>query len=117
MRYARHSALATDRICGTLLAFSNRLEELNIIPKDRKTKKIRDQHLKKHRLELNIPKEKIEEMVKKVQGHPDPESLVASLFRDLNLRRVKKCTTKIADPDSSADEAENDADVDQEGSP
>lgn len=96
LKYARHTAIASDRICATLLAFSNRLEELNIIPKDRETKKLRDRHLRKDKQSTEIPNEKIEEMVSKFKSHPDAESIVSSLFRDTSVRRVKTLMSKIA---------------------
>lgn len=99
LKYARHTALASDRICGTLLSFANRLEELNIIPKDRASKKDRDKHLKRHKNALEVPSEKIEEMVNKLKSHPDAESIVASLFRDTSVRRVKGVMSKIAKDD------------------
>ena len=105
LKYARHTALVSDRLCGTLLKFASRLEDLKIIPKDRTSKKDRDKHLKKHRLSLAVKDDEIEKMVLKVQSHPDAESIVASLFRDVNIRRVKNVMTKLSN--SKEDKKEN----------
>lgn len=96
IKYARHAAIAADQICASLLTLSTRLEELNIIPKDRKTKQKRDSHLKKNKKEVDVPDEKIEEMIQKLQGQPDAETIIASLFRDLKVSRVKKIMSKLA---------------------
>ena len=96
IKYARHAAIAADQICASLLTLSTRLEELNIIPKDRKTKQKRDSHLKKNKKEVDVPDEKIEEMIQKLQGQPDAEAIIASLFRDLKVSRVKKIMNKLA---------------------
>ena len=110
IRYARHTALAADQICGSILNFSEQLEKLNIIPKDRKTKKMRDQHLRKHFNECGPSNKKIEEMAEKLKDVPDAESLVSSLFRDLTVRKVKRVLSKQADQD----EKENSQDENEE---
>lgn len=105
LKYARHTALASDHICATLLAFSTRLEELNIIPKDRESKRQRDKQLKKHKV-LSAPSDdKIEEMVMKLKENPDAESIVAAVLRDTSVRRVKALMTKIT---NAEDNKEND---------
>ena len=109
LKQARHTALAADRICGTLLAFSNRLEQMNIIPKDRKTRKARDQQLRRHQKELEVPGERIKELVRMVQDNPNAEQLVASLFRDLSVRRIKSVTSRI----NSHDEKDNQSDEEE----
>ena len=96
LKYARHVALVEDLKCKTLLKFSARLEELNIIPKERETKKIRNKHLKKHQNSVSVSDDKIEEMVQKVQSHPDAIEIVSTLFRDLNPRRVKNAISKLS---------------------
>jgi hypothetical protein len=101
-QYLRYTALSLDQVCGNFLELTRRLEAAHLIPRDRKTKKKRDAQLKHRKSELAPDPSFINEVLDKVRDHADPEALVASLFRDLNLPRVKK----IADsskPKSDAD--------------
>jgi hypothetical protein len=99
-RYLRYAALSLDRVCGNLLELSSRLEAANFIPADRKTKKLRDAQLRRHNRELSADPYFVAEMVEKLAGHPDPEAIVASLFRDLELPDAKRAVVaKARQPD------------------
>jgi hypothetical protein len=88
MKYMRYTALSLDRVCGNLLELTARLEAANFIPLDRKTRKHRNAQLKRHRRQLTADPAFVAEMVEKVAGHPSPDAIVASLFRDLEVRDV-----------------------------
>ena len=93
LKFARSSAVAADKLCGSVLALSQRLEELNIIDPNRQTKKTRDNQLKKTARELAVSDETIEKLVKEIsEKNADAEKIVASLFRDVAPRKTKKAT-------------------------
>jgi hypothetical protein len=90
VKYLRYTALSVDQMCGNLIELTRRLEDAHLIPSDRKTKKKRDAQLKHRKSELEPNKAFINEMLEKVRDQAEPEAIVASLFRDIDLPRVKR---------------------------
>jgi hypothetical protein len=90
IKYLRYTALSLDQVCGNLVELTRRLEEAHLIPGDRKTRKKRDAQLKHRKSELVPSAAFVNDMLEKVRDQADPEALVASLFRDLDLPLVKK---------------------------
>ena len=103
MQIARYTALAADQLCSNLMEFSKKLEENNIIPSDRPTKKQCKSQLISNKKRSAPNEEKVKEMLEKVKDHPDAESLVASLFRDLNPTTVKRITAKAKEENENSD--------------
>ena len=93
VKFARCSALAADKLCGTLYALTQRLEEENLIDPNRPSKKVRDNKLRTNAREVAASDEDIEKLVKQIsEKNADAEKIVASLFRDAAPKRVKKTT-------------------------
>ena len=90
VKFARHTALAADKLCGSLLSMSQKLEEAKIIDPSRKTKSERDKKLKNNHSLVSISNEEISKLISQIQDNPDAESIILSLFRDLEPSRVKK---------------------------
>ncbi|KAH0794493.1 hypothetical protein GPJ56_001518 [Histomonas meleagridis] len=114
MQFARYTALAADELCSNLIEFSNQLEKNNIIPSDRPTKKQCKSQLVSNRKKCVPNEEKVKEMLEKVKSHPDAESLVASLFRDLNPTMVKRMTTKPKEETEKEKDKEKEKDNEKE---
>lgn len=104
LKFARYSALSLDKLCGSILALTNRLEAANMIPKDRKTKALVKKQMTKHKLELQADEKLVTDVLKQLQanGNPNPESVVSTLFRDLEIPRIKRIVGKS----KAAEEAE-----------
>lgn len=96
LKFARYSALSLDKLCGSILALTNRLEAANMIPKDRKTKALVKKQISKHKGELNVDEKLVNDVFEQLQarGNPSPEEVVSTLFRDLDLSRVKRILGK-----------------------
>ena len=93
VKFARSSAVAADKLCGTIMALTQRLEEQNIIDPNRPTKRERDIKLRKNSRDLAASDEDIDKLVKQIsEKNADAEKIVASLFRDAAPRRTKKTT-------------------------
>jgi hypothetical protein len=104
----RHTAFSVDKLCGTLLELTQRLEDSQLIASERPTKRLRDKQIKRHRSELQPDEKLIADVLEQVKDHPDPEAIVASLFRDLEVPRVKRIAAaqksgKKADATEEAD--------------
>jgi len=106
VKYARHTALAADRICGSLLGMAKRLEEAKIIDSARKSKSERNKKLKGNYQEISVSDEEITKLMKKIQDNPDAESIVASLFRDLSPAQVKSAVSSSKPKEKKEKEAE-----------
>ena len=98
MKFARYTALSMDRMCGTILELTKRLEEANLIPTDRKTKRPRDIQMKKHARQFAVDKETVENVLEQLKGsdHPNPEEIVSTLFRDLDVPHVRRMMKSAA---------------------
>lgn len=96
MRFARYSAHTLDKLCGSILELTKRLEDANMIPKDRKTKALVKKQMTKHKSELQVDEKLVADVLKQLQanGNPSPEAVVSTLFRDLDMPRVKRIIGK-----------------------
>lgn len=97
VRFARHVALTADQLCGTLIQLTNQLEAQNMIPAQRETRKRVQKQLLKHRNDSRVPKTKIAELISKISEHPDADALVASLFRDIKTKDIRKLAKEAAE--------------------
>jgi hypothetical protein len=90
VKFCREKTVVYDRLCATLLDLTKKLEDANVIPANRKYKKNVHNQLRKHSAELSPDAARVAEMLELAKDHPDPEKLVASLFRDIDGPRVKR---------------------------
>lgn len=94
LQFARYTALAADKLFSELFQLSDKLEEAGIIPADRPTKKVLKNQLKNNRKKNEVDANKVKEIYESIKDHPDAEAIVASLFRDLNEKMVRKIISK-----------------------
>ena len=91
VKFARSSAVAADKLCATLYALTQKLEEQKLIDPNRPSKRERDNKLRKNARELAASDEQIDKLVKQIsEKNSDAEKIVASLFRDATPRKAKK---------------------------
>lgn len=92
MKFARYTALSMDRMCATILELTKRLEDAHLIPADRKSKRIRDNQMKRHQKALMPNKEVVDDVIEQLKrtDHPNPEEIAATLFRDLDVAKLKR---------------------------
>jgi hypothetical protein len=96
VKYLRYTALSLDQICANVVGLARNLETAGFIPVHRSTKAHRDSQLRLRKARA-VPNEAVvTELLEKVRGHAEPEAVVASLFRDLDVKRVKTISAKSA---------------------
>ena len=94
LRYARYTAFTADKLCGSLLKLSQRLEESKFLDPSRKSKLERDRKLKNHQHDISVSDEEIMKIMKRIDNNPDAEQIVSSLFRDVDPSRIKRIVSK-----------------------
>ena len=91
VKFARCTALAADRLCGSLLELTKRLENAQIIDSNRPSKKDRDNKMSKNQKNLQYVEEDVNNLMNQIaEKTPDAEKIVESLFRDVKPKKAKK---------------------------
>lgn len=90
LKFARHLAYSSDLMCSNYIKFSEKLERANYIDPNRKTKKSRDEKLKKQKKSLEYPDEYLEQVVKNIGSNSDFENIISCVLRDVDLSKVKR---------------------------
>ena len=107
VKLARETALVTDRLCANILAFAQKLEENHILDPERPSKIKRDKAIKAQLRELEAKDEDILALSNQINNISDPETIIASLYRDLPVQRVSKTLNKSKNENKKADKAGN----------
>ncbi|EAY09118.1 hypothetical protein TVAG_230780 [Trichomonas vaginalis G3] len=103
VKFARHTAVATDRLCGALIKLTQSLEEAKIIDPERPSKLERDKKLTKTYKDFDIPAEEVASLMEKLVNNPDAEKIISSLYRDYKPKRQTRSAQKA---DGAKDKAE-----------
>lgn len=103
LKFARYTALAADKLCNELIQLSEKLEESGIISPDRPTKKTMRNQIKNSKKKSDSDVKKVTEIYESIKDHPDAEAIVASLFRDLNEKAVRKIISKATENKEQVD--------------
>lgn len=90
VKFARHTAVSADKLCGALIKLTQSLEEAKIIDPERPTKQERDKKLTKSYHDFDVPAEEVASLMSKLVNNPDAEKIVSSLYRDYKPKRSSR---------------------------
>ena len=90
VKFARHMAYTSDIIASSYIKFSEKLERANYIDPNRKSKKNRDDKLKKQRKSLECSDESLEQIAKQIGGNSDFEHIIQCVLRDVDVTKAKR---------------------------
>jgi hypothetical protein len=110
VKFARYTALTADKLSGALLALSEKLELGGFLDPNRASRISRDQKLKSHMHKVSKSGQAVSDLLKLIPDHPDGESLIRSLFQDLQVPAVKLKGSAPAEMEMEADAASKDED-------
>ena len=82
VKFARCVSLTADRLAGSLIEMTTRLEDEGFLKTNRPSRIERDKKIRSLGLEVQKSDDEIKDMMKLISGHPDAEKLVNSLFKD-----------------------------------
>jgi hypothetical protein len=85
VRFARYTAITTEKLATTLIALTERLESSGVLRADRPSKVARDAELTEQRLEAQKHQQRVTDLLQLIPNHPDADELVKCLFQDLRV--------------------------------
>jgi hypothetical protein len=103
VKFARYTAITADRLAGALLTLSERLEEANLLDPNRPSRLARDEKLRSHEREVANTDHAVADLLKLLPNHPDGESLVESLFQDLDVPKIGLKPSNSARPSPNSE--------------
>jgi hypothetical protein len=89
VKFARYTALTADKLVGTILSLTSKLEESGVLQSNRASRAIRDAKMRQYAADMAKSDQDVAEMMKLIPDHPDSENLVRSLFRDLRIPTIR----------------------------